>query len=777
MTLFVRVRTSLGLLALVCSFLGARVSFAQSVIDANSYLNRTLFLPRVSIGTGKENWDICAADFNLDGFRDIAVVSKNDNTIRVMYNNGAASFDDIIPLETVAQPRAICVLDANSDAAPDLAIISLFGEVALLLNDGAGNFRAGFSIETDMAGTDIASADVNADGYDDLAVSLVNGNTVWVLAGNGAGGFAPLDPIEAGIKPRALRLADFNLDTHPDLLVGCDDGQVHLFFNAGDGTFAHSIDLRASADTWGLAVGDLDGNGEPDIITSSYTDAEVCVFLAKGPGKFALPQRLVAGEHNFGVETADFDKDGDLDIIACSTNDKQIYFYENKGKGIFESAKMFLSGYWNSALVASDFDQDGDPDVITVSINDSKVNIHRNIVEERAIPEGTTILKGTLYNHATQLPAAMTPITICNSAGEVVATTISNDKGQYAVGVTGDDVYSILAKAGALPIYCAVVQVNGDQEIEHNLAISQPGITQIDGQVTSARDGSGISRALVRLFNSKGDIVGQTHTTQSGMFRITARIGEVVRVLVSHRWYQPAEDTLKVALRPDGLLDMNIQLKDIRDLAAIEGTVFDQETREPLGLATVLITDANHQTVAQLRADLRGQYLRHLPPGKYYMQTQTRGYYFAVDSFEIMATDLGHIFPRNIALSPLDNGSAIVLEGILFPPGDARVDVLSIPALKRVLAVLEDNPDLIVEISGHTDTDGADAVNMRLSQARAQSVVSYLTQAGIQPQRLVAKGYGETRPIAPNDSAANKYKNRRIELTVVGSLEVVGDNN
>jgi len=72
-----------------------------------------------------------------------------------------------------------------------------------------------------------------------------------------------------------------------------------------------------------------------------------------------------------------------------------------------------------------------------------------------------------------------------------------------------------------------------------------------------------------------------------------------------------------------------------------------------------------------------------------------------------------------------------------------------------------------VELGGHTDSDGTDDYNQKLSQARTQSVVDYLTDAGVAENRLVAKGYGEKEPIAPNDTKENKQLNRRTEFKVL----------
>jgi outer membrane protein OmpA-like peptidoglycan-associated protein len=95
-----------------------------------------------------------------------------------------------------------------------------------------------------------------------------------------------------------------------------------------------------------------------------------------------------------------------------------------------------------------------------------------------------------------------------------------------------------------------------------------------------------------------------------------------------------------------------------------------------------------------------------------------------------------------------------------------------------VLALMIANPELIVEIQSHTDSKGGDVYNMKLSQKRAESVVNYLASKGISPKRLVAKGYGESKPVAPNENAdgsdnpEGRAKNRRTDFKIIGKLDV-----
>jgi len=106
----------------------------------------------------------------------------------------------------------------------------------------------------------------------------------------------------------------------------------------------------------------------------------------------------------------------------------------------------------------------------------------------------------------------------------------------------------------------------------------------------------------------------------------------------------------------------------------------------------------------------------------------------------------------------------IVLEGITFESGKADITPESAKILEGALKTLQTYPDIIVEISGHTDDVGSSASNQKLSERRADSVRSWLITQGVNPDRIIAKGYGEEYPRVPNSSPENRRMNRRIEF-------------
>jgi OmpA-OmpF porin, OOP family len=127
-------------------------------------------------------------------------------------------------------------------------------------------------------------------------------------------------------------------------------------------------------------------------------------------------------------------------------------------------------------------------------------------------------------------------------------------------------------------------------------------------------------------------------------------------------------------------------------------------------------------------------------------------------------------FKKSLVFGPaemkaaLDAEGRVRLHGILFDLDKATLQPESTKELQHVVTLLKDYPDLILEVQGHTDDQGAEDYNLKLSQRRAETVVVYLGLFGIDSRRLLPKGYGESKPVMPNATEEERAKNRRVEL-------------
>ena len=120
-------------------------------------------------------------------------------------------------------------------------------------------------------------------------------------------------------------------------------------------------------------------------------------------------------------------------------------------------------------------------------------------------------------------------------------------------------------------------------------------------------------------------------------------------------------------------------------------------------------------------------------------------------------------------MQPIEAGAEIVLKNIFFDVNKSELKSASQNELDKLIILLNENPKLVIQISGHTDNVGAAPDNLTLSLARAKSVTAYLVGKSINPKRLISKGFGASRPIAKNDTEEGKALNRRTELNVVSN--------
>jgi hypothetical protein len=203
----------------------------------------------------------------------------------------------------------------------------------------------------------------------------------------------------------------------------------------------------------------------------------------------------------------------------------------------------------------------------------------------------------------------------------------------------------------------------------------------------------------------------------------------------------------------------------------LKGHVFDVETRQPIGAAFELLRLPDGRLEVQSEAGAHdGQFLLCLPPNQNYaLNVSHPGYLFYSGNFDItIAHNISEPRQLEIGLIPIKVGGAVVLNNVFFDSNSIVLKDESKVELDKVAAFLELNPNVKVELQGHTDNVGTAAFNLDLSSKRAKAVADYLVAKGIVSARLTYKGYGLSKPIADNASEEGRAKNRRTEMVVVG---------
>jgi outer membrane protein OmpA-like peptidoglycan-associated protein len=204
-------------------------------------------------------------------------------------------------------------------------------------------------------------------------------------------------------------------------------------------------------------------------------------------------------------------------------------------------------------------------------------------------------------------------------------------------------------------------------------------------------------------------------------------------------------------------------------LTLLKGVVSDAKTHQPLESSIDLIDNDKNVVLATFKSNSStGKYLVNLPSGKNYgIAVKRDGYLFHSENFNIPNNAAFQEFTKDVALKKIEIGSTIVLRNIFFDFDKATIRPESANELERLIKLLNDNPTLKIELGSHTDSKGSDDYNWKLSESRSKSVVDYLIGKGISTARLVAKGYGETKPIDTNDTDDGRQNNRRTEFKVL----------
>jgi hypothetical protein len=322
------------------------------------------------------------------------VVTATVNALPASGFNPSGSYPvgpPVIPGQTYAaeqSPEAIAVGDFNGDGKLD-AVLPVFAsatnsdsQLVLLFGNGNGTFQSPIPI---TAGTNIYSVavgDFNGDGKLDLAVgdagspdsNPVVAPSINILLGNGNGTFLPpaVYPLSvAGFTPYYLVVGDFNLDSKEDVAVANASGtmSVSILLGNGNGTLGAPANYATGTQigAFGLAIGDYNGDGIPDLAVSEDV---VAILLGNGNGTFNLdPITSMVGTFPSDIQTGDFNNDGKADLAVASATDNQISVLLGNGNGTFQPETAYNVGDPNTpgsspdSITVADFNGDGKQDL------------------------------------------------------------------------------------------------------------------------------------------------------------------------------------------------------------------------------------------------------------------------------------------------------------------------------------------------------------------------------------------------------------------------------
>lgn len=323
---------------------------------------------------------VAAADFTGDGKLDLVVAGAgydyvfNGSSVSVLSGNGDGTFSSPITTNSVGSaPIALAVGDFNQDSKQDVAVASRNDNtVRVLLGQGDGLFTPGPTLATDSLPRSIVAADLDGDHQLDLAVACQNRNTVNLFHGSGGGTFSGSAAYTVGTSPESVAALDLNRDGILDIVTanyGSND--VSILLGQSGGLFGSATAFAAGTHPVSVAAADFDGDGVIDLVTANqanylFPNAYASVLLGNGDGTFLTSVPSQIGPFPFGAVAGDFNGDGKVDLASVNQGGNNVSVLLNDDAW-FGAVTTTAGPPTSPHLAVGDFNGDGTPDLVEAS--------------------------------------------------------------------------------------------------------------------------------------------------------------------------------------------------------------------------------------------------------------------------------------------------------------------------------------------------------------------------------------------------------------------------
>jgi len=209
--------------------------------------------------------------------------------------------------------------------------------------------------------------------------------------------------------------------------------------------------------------------------------------------------------------------------------------------------------------------------------------------------------------------------------------------------------------------------------------------------------------------------------------------------------------------------------KSESNLTLFKGVVIDFDKLSPLGAEIEISDNDKNEIIANISSNSStGKYLVSLPAGRNYgIAIKKEGYLFYSENFNIPDSSAFKEINKNILLKKVNVGNTITLKNVFYDSGKATLKPESLAEINQLVNLMNLSDNIKIEIASYTDNQGKDELNVILSLARSQAVAEFLFVSGISKDQVIAKGYGESNPVASNDTEEGRQLNRRTEIKIL----------
>lgn len=349
----------------------------------------------------------------------------------------------------------------------------------------------------------------------------------------------------------------------------------------------------------------------------------------------------------------------------------------------------------------------------------------------------------------------------------------------YPVNTTGDDLFYFPTLDKKKAYYSSFAQGGlGDKDIyqltflekeESKLTVLRGSVVNDMGQIPA-----GVTISIIDANN--GDIVGSyAPNSKTGRYLFILPHSRTYKITYSASGYHPVTMTYKVEPGKQYIeTEMVFILDDIRlekkslGTVGVYGVTSNIQKKIVKNVAINVIDNVTGKPVGTYASDHKGGYQFVLERGKNYnLSFESEGYMIHSENVNLPKENIYSSIEKNVTLQPVAKGSKIILKNLFFDVNKSKIRKESFVELDKISGFLEKNAVVKIEISGHTDNQGDDKMNMKLSDARSKAVMNYFVKKGINKARLTYKGYGEELPIASNETEPERQLNRRVEMKII----------